>query len=87
MIFTFAIARAVVIIARAAIKRSRGCFFYCIAFCGYYTANSLKLHALPHADTPSEDFNIHCMKTRTGSSYYHLDYNQTKVASYSYNKN
>ena len=29
----------------------------------YTVANSLKLHALSHADTPSEDFSIHSMKT------------------------
>ena len=27
-----------------------------------YIANSLKLHALSHADTPSEDLSIHSMK-------------------------
>ena len=27
-----------------------------------HVANSLKLHALSHTDTPSEDFSIHSMK-------------------------
>ena len=55
---------ACMIIARADIKR--GCNFYCIAsVTGLH--NTLKFYALSHADTPSEDFNIHYMKTRTRS--------------------
>ena len=40
----------IIIIAGAANKR--GCYFYCIALCDYIYS-TLKLHALPHVDTPS----------------------------------
>ena len=50
-----------IIIARAG--NERGCYLTVfIAFCDYI-ANSLKLHALPHANTVSEGFTIQCMKT------------------------
>ena len=42
-----------IIIARACSYQKR-LYFYCIEFCDYI-ANSLKLHALSHADTPNED--------------------------------
>ena len=50
-----------IIIARAGNKR--GCYLTVyIEFCDYI-ANSLKLHALPHANTTSEGFTIQCIKT------------------------
>ena len=50
-----------IIIATAGNKR--GCYFTVyIAFCDYIR-NSLKSHALPHANTVSEGFTIQYMKT------------------------
>ena len=49
-----------IIVATAGNKR--GCYFTAyITFCDYI-ANSLKLHALPHANIPNEGFTIQYVK-------------------------